>query len=128
MKKSLRVICFMGLLAMVFTCTAFASSYSSTVSFAISCTGATRSFDGANLCYAANTSVDWVHADNDQYRVTLFRKKFIGKDEVGGKDLNRVGYNEADWSNVGAGNYWIYFSKANDNVTVTSNDVFIGNY
>lgn len=128
MKKKTIYMAFISVILMLaFSCTVFASSYTTTVQFKVARQGATRSFNGNDIKYSATTTVSFVHATNDKYTVELYRKRFIGADYIGKKTLDRQGYNSCKWSNVGSGNYYLYFSKANDNVVITSNDVVIKN-
>lgn len=111
----------------MFSCTVFASSYTSSIRFKVSLKGDTREYTGNNINYSATTDVSFTHVTNKQYTVELYRKKLIGADLVGSAKLNREGYNSCKWTNVGSGKYYIYFSKANDNVVITSNNVRIYN-
>lgn len=126
-KKVLSALLFTFIFTLMFSCTIFASSYTTSVSFKVSCTGETRKFDGNNIYYGATTDVSFTHATNDEYTVALYRKKLIGSDLVGSAKLKREGYDSCEWTNVGSGKYYLYFSKANDNVLITSDDVCISN-
>lgn len=129
--KKLKSAAFFGMLfAMIFTCiVAYASSYSSTLAFQGEYQGATRSFDGQNIRYTADTYSSNPNYINKVYYVSLYRKNFIGSTLIGkSTDLDRDGYSKVDWSNVGKGKYYLYFTKARDGYNVYSNNVKIYNY
>lgn len=88
MKKKTIYMAFISVILMLaFSCTVFASSYTTTVQFKVARQGATRSFNGNDIKYSATTTVSFVHATNDKYTVELYRKRFIGADYIGKKHL-----------------------------------------
>ena len=126
-KKITKCLCIVLVFVLMFTCTAFASSYNCSINFKVACQGATREFDGQNITYGGTMKGDWVHATCYEYTVALYRKKLIGSTYIGEAKLLRDTYDSCTWSNVGAGKYYLYFSKANDGVTLSSNDIIITN-
>ena len=75
------------------------------------------SFNGKNIsisttCYTTGTN------SSSNFSVTLYRKNTITTDTIGSASLKRNGSSSAKWSNVGSGNYYFYFSKANDGAWV----------
>ncbi len=113
-----------------FSAVAFASSYSTTFSFSVALTGSTRSFTGSNISfYTKYATSSWKHVTNKTYTVTLYRdNSWASDDKIGTVTLNRDSSGTANWSAVGAGNYYTYLSKANDGVTLSSSSVTISNY
>lgn len=115
---------------MIFSCTsAYASSYSTTLKFQGEHKGTVRSFDGQNIRYKATTWSDQPNYINKIYHASLYRKNFIGETFIGkSEELQRDGSSQVDWSNVGKGKYYLYFTKARDGINVHSNNVTIANY
>jgi len=108
--------------------TAYASSYTTSYQFSVSVTWASRYFDGNNIRFnSSNATSSFKPPTNKNYSVSLYRDKFID-DYIGMVTLLRDSNWTANWSNVGAGNYYFFLSKANDGVTLTDNNVTIKNY
>lgn len=64
-----------------------------------------------------------------QYRVELYRKTgWFTKDKIGSVNLSRYSYGSAKWTNVGKGEYYFYFVKARDGVSVRSSKVIMKGY
>jgi hypothetical protein len=61
------------------------------------------------------------------HRITLWRAEscfFCGDDRIGSVQVPRQGWSGVrTWTNVGPANYFFEFTKANDGVRITSNDV-----
>lgn len=55
---------------------------------------------------------------NNYFSLTLYRKNAIGATDCGRRTALRNGSSHFDWTNVGAGNYYFYFSKAYDGQVV----------
>ncbi len=106
---------------------AYASSYYSTLSFSYQLKGATRSYTGTNMniCMTAKAPVTSITT----FTVKLYRDRTwpIPDDYIGYSTFPRNGSKTATWTNVGSANYYFFFSKANDGVTVTSNNVHMYN-
>lgn len=130
MKKSKIKFIIATAIMLCITCvTVYASSYTTTLAFQGEHKGSTREFDGQNIMYAAATYSSAPDSVVKVYTVSLYRKKFIGSTLIGkSKELQRDAYNEVKWSNVGAGKYYLYFTKARDGINVYSNKVTIKNY
>lgn len=132
MKKTLRkfmAISSVLILILSMIATAYASSYWTSYQFSVSVTGASRSFDGTNIRFISPnaTSTPYIHPINKTYTVALYRDKFID-DYIGSVTLTRDYSGTAKWSNVWAGNYYFFLSKANDGITLVDNNVTIQNY
>ena len=64
-----------------------------------------------------------------EYRVELYRKNgWFTSSKVGSAKLSRYKYGSAKWTNVGKGEYFFYFVKARDGVTVKSKNVVMKGY
>jgi Prealbumin-like fold domain len=114
-----------------FSSVVFASSYSTTFTFSSTLTGATRYFDGTNVSFYTKyaTSSPSKHATNKTYTASLYRdNSWAADDKIGTVTLTRDTSGTAKWSGVGAGNYYVYLSKAIDGITLTSSKVTISNY
>lgn len=128
-KKSIISSIFLLIFMMSLCSVVYASSYTSTLAFKAPYSGATRSFDGQNIQYTASTYSDVPEYIANTYTVALYRKNFIGSSLIGkSKELKRDGTADVKWSNVGPGKYYLFFSKASDNIYVRSNKVIIRNY
>ncbi len=106
---------------------AYASSYTTSVKFTNPYSGTMRSFDGNHIRYSATMSSSKKN-DTGKYTIALDRESGIWAIEVGSKELQRVGYGEAKWSNVGPGKYRLSFYKNSDGVTLSSSYVVFQNY
>lgn len=129
-KKLLSSICFAVLLTVVLSCTAFAASYSSSLSFQGEHTGVARKFTGSRIMYTATTYSSWKHETNKTYNITLYKKNGIWPStKIGDKvTLTRDGKNTVKWTGKGSGEYYIEYRKARDGVVVKSNNVVIKDY
>lgn len=115
----------------ILSCTAFAANsyYTSTLSFKTPFDGKARTFNQNNIQYSATTyTVGQKAYMPTTYRVTLCRKNFLSYDVIGYRDLSRDGYGTSTWTNVGPGNYYFSFSKAQDGATVKSSKVIMRSY
>ncbi|MEQ2637704.1 hypothetical protein [Paratractidigestivibacter faecalis] len=94
--------------------------FGSNFSFGTTLTGSVRYYDLNNIgCdFKAYTSSGTGVGDNNYFSVTLYRKNAIGSTSCGGRTALRNGSSHFDWTNVGAGNYYFYFSKAFDGQVV----------
>lgn len=132
MKKRIKslVASSLALVIMLSCCIAvYASSYTTMVSFQGEHEGAVREFDGQNIRYTATTYSSMPEYINKVYFVSLYRKKLIGASLIGKSDeLPRDGSAKVEWSNVGEGKYYLYFTKARDGINVRSDNVVIKNY
>ena len=126
-KKSLIASILLFIFMLSLSSVAFASSYTSTLKFKEECFGDVRTFNGSNIMYSTKTKSSKAN-DKGTYTVTLERESGIFCLYVGSKTLNRVGTGTAKWSNVGSGSYRLVFTKTNDGITVSSDNVIIKNY
>lgn len=118
------------MLVVFLSITAFASSYTSSFEFSKGLKTQTRYFDGQNIEFSAYSDQNFQVASNYNYSVTLRRSINWGVDTTIGtvSNMPRVGQGSATWSNVGAGDYYFNLSKANDGVTIHSDNVIMRNY
>lgn len=119
---------------------AASDSNTSTLSFQGEYGGKSRQYNHQNIMYAAgvesyiggkkiayNSSVS--KKFSKQYRVELYRKTgWFTKDKIGSVNLSRYSYGSAKWTNVGKGEYYFYFVKARDGVSVRSSKVIMKGY
>lgn len=102
-----------------------ASSYWSTLDYTVNLQGATRAYTGAHVKISL-TSVESLNTAINTHRIKLYRNRNwpISDDYIGFVDVPRAGASGTKtWSNVGSANYYFVFSKANDGVRITSNNV-----
>lgn len=133
MPVMLVVICFFSLSIFAY---AASDSYMSTLAFKGEHTGATRSYSHNNISYSATVSsyIGKTKINNDSafpktYNVSLYRKNgWFSSEKVGSADLSRYSKGTAKWTNVGKGDYYFYFTKARDGVTVKSSNVVMKGY
>lgn len=97
-----------------FTVQVSASSYDSSGDFKVSMTSPWREFNENNI-----TIETWATSSGTNYTITDFtvklqRKTWYGYTTVGTATLPKEGYGKATWTNVGAGTYRLYYSRAND--------------
>ena len=97
----------------------FYNWYGSNFSFDTTLTGSTRYYDLDNIGCDFYSYADGEGAQST-FKLTLYRKNIIGATPVETKIMKRTGDNKADWYGVGAGDYFFYFSKTYDGVTVKS--------
>ncbi|MRS13271.1 MAG: hypothetical protein EG823_09450 [Actinobacteria bacterium] len=103
---------------------AFASDYSSTLSYTYKLTGATRSYSHGNInitayCSSSSTAPITTHVVR-LYRDNAWPK---GDDYIGYKTWPRRGSGSGRWTSVGSGNYYFKFEKSDDGVRVYSDYV-----
>lgn len=140
MKNKIISICFIVALIVFssFSLIVYAASdtYHSTLAFQGEHTGQTRTYTHRNISYAASAYSTLggkiVTANSNYaktYTVSLYRKTgwFISE-KVGSSSLSRYQFGTASWTNVGAGDYFFYFTKARDGVDVNSNNVLMEGY
>lgn len=99
---------------------ALASSYYSSFDFDTTLTGATRYYNGSSISITG-TTYSVPGGSPGTISITLKRDNPwpTGDDTIGTVTFNRNGPNgPRTWSNVGAGNYYFYFSKSFDGVRV----------
>ncbi len=102
---------------------AYASSYWSSLNFSWQVQGATRYYDGSNMNISLTTNAT---APGGSYNITLYRDGIFDTN-LGTRSASRVGSYSTRWSGVGSGYYYFFFSKAQDGVTVWSNNVHMYN-
>lgn len=118
-KKKFSTVVLLGLLAAPLT--AFASSYSTWYSFDTTLTGQTRYYDGQNIEFV----LDSTSQINGTWTAYLYRDVSWGPDD-------KIGYGYAPYngatiiqfSNVGPGNYYSYFTKPSDGFTIDGDALF----
>jgi hypothetical protein len=106
------------------------------IAFSHELTSVIRYFDGQNISFEAtpHTYPDSHFPDaqpiDSVYRVTL--KRYNGwpnsDDTVGTATMPRDSFGKAVWTNVGPGNYYIFFHKEKDRMIVDDDYAKIYNY
>lgn len=116
-----------SMLSLIFSGVALGSSYWSTLDFTVAVNGAVRSYDRTNMNIELHSFSSAPGALIKTYTIKLYRHScvlFICNDEfIGSVSVPRDGFGSGRWTNVGSGDYWFRFEKANDSVRVQSNDV-----
>lgn len=115
---------------------AASNSYASTLAFQGEHAGSKRTYNYDNMFYSATTScsignktVTKSSSYPSTYTVSLYRKTgWFTSEKVGSKTISRYGYSSIKWTNVGEGDYYFYFNKARDGVTVKSDNVCMKSY
>ncbi|MGZ4164009.1 MAG: hypothetical protein ACXVPK_08225 [Tumebacillaceae bacterium] len=106
-KKKL-VIGLVGLSALVVPATVFASSYNITYNFDSNLTGPTRTFDGKNVAVDLHSSYSGPYPTSSIITVELYRHHtFTSDDFIGSDTAPSNGSKTIQWSNVGAGDYYL---------------------
>lgn len=109
-------------------------TYNSTIIFKGEHIGKTYEFTHDNISYSATAYSTYngkeISADNDYdlddtYTVSLYKQGFIYSEKVGSKELSRYTSGSAEWTDVGAGKYFFYFSKTRDGADVHSDDIIM---
>lgn len=93
--------------------------YGSNFSFDTTLTGSTRYYDLNNIGCDFRSYTN-KNSEIKTFNLTLYRKNTIGSTKLETKTLQRNGDSSPDWYNTGKGNYYFFFSKAFDGVTVKS--------
>lgn len=124
---------FAGLVtALLLPSLALASSYWSTLNYSVALNGSVRTYDGVSMKIDFTSQASFDHVLNKWQTISLYRQScvlFICNDAfIGSVNVTRIGWTGTQiWTNVGPGSYWFRFSKANDGVVITSNDVHMYN-
>lgn len=93
--------------------------FGSNFQFSTSLRGSTRYYDLDNIgCDFRAYTDSGTGAASNTFSVTLMRDRGLWRDDCGKKTASRNGSSHFDWYGVGAGDYYFYFSKANDGQTV----------
>lgn len=128
------IICCLSLSLSVYA--ASSHTYKSTLAFQGEHTGTTRTYRYQNISYSATVSSyigkNKVYESSSYpktYSVSLYRKTgWFSSEKIGSKSLSRYKSGSAKWTNVGKGDYYFYFTKARDGVTVKSSNVVMKSY
>ncbi len=113
-----------------------ASSYTVPFAFAHELTSVSRYFDGQNIAFEA-TPVTYpdshypdAKSENSIYTVTLKRDNPwpYPDDTIGTDTLPRTSFGRAVWTNVGPGNYFIFFQKFKDRMVIDDDQARLFNY
>lgn len=110
--------------------------YKSTLAFQGEYGGKSRQYYHKNIMFSATASSYYGGKEISpnskfikEYRVELYRKNgWFTSSKVGSAKLSRYKYGSAKWTNVGKGEYFFYFVKARDGVTVKSKNVVMKGY
>jgi hypothetical protein len=111
---------------------ALASNYQTTFLFEHQLTGPTRFFNGQNIIFEATPrtypSVPGAKAADSIYTATLIRYNgWLNKDKIGTVVLPRNSWGKAVWTNVGPGNYYLFFDKTIDHMYVSDENALMYN-
>lgn len=108
-----------------FSLTAYAAtSYTSSLLFQGEHTGPTRSYTGKNMYWSGYTYTQYqLDFMPTTFTVSLYRKKFIGASFIGSVECQRTGNQNAEWTNIGDGKYYFYYTKARDGANVVSDAI-----
>lgn len=118
-----------GVASVLFMGTVLASSYTIFFDFDVYLEGEPRYFDGQNIAFQAFAQSDpHPFPLNPLYEVTLHREVLGFNDEIGSVDLKRDEFDQVEWSNVGPGEYYLTFSKANDGISLVDHNAKFYNY
>lgn len=138
--KKIVVLAFLVVFCMTFMALpVYAASdyYKSTLAFQGEYGGKSRKYYHNNIMYSATASSYYGGKEISpnsskfikEYRVELYRKNgWFSSSKVGSAKLSRYKYGSAKWTNVGKGEYFFYFVKARDGVTVKSKNVVMKGY
>lgn len=98
----------------------YAASYSTTFNFLVSVQGKERSFSAGKiwLDISSTETKNLSTSGITTFGVTLYKKGFIFSDEIGSFKAARNGWTSNGWTNMKAGKYYFYLSKANDGASV----------
>ena len=119
------------LLAAVVNAAVTMSVYSTSLSFQYYYNGPTRSYTGSStsedMHWKGTTHVlNQTSSMSTTFTISLYRERKLFPDElIGSVTCSRDGYHDIVWTNVGAGKYYFYYTKASDGATVYSNDVIL---
>lgn len=138
MNNSLRknlVFLILFLFSFIWISTAFASNYPINITFSHELRSITRYFDGQNIAFEATPftypepKYPNAQPTDTIYKATLIRDNgWGGKEKIGSAILPRNSFGKAIWTNVGPGNYYIFFEKELDRIIVDANNAQIYNY
>lgn len=121
LKRIKKGLCIISLaLSLAIPTMAYAASYSTTFDFLVSVQGKARSFSGGKiwLDISSTETKNFSNSGFTTFSVTLYKKGFIFSNEIGSFKALRNGRTSNGWSNMEAGNYYFYLSKANDGASV----------
>lgn len=115
--------------------TILASSYETYFYLEHELQGPTRYFDGQNIAFEATPETyprrenPKAQPENSFYEVTLVREiNWFDKVKIGTAKLPRNSFGKAVWTNVGPGNYYLFFNKAKDRMVVTDDNARMYNF
>lgn len=100
------------------------SWYGSELQFVTELAGTPRWYDGNSIGIEMTCSAITEGQLDTHFSVELWRGENTSNGTyIGSAALWRNGFSRAEWTNVGSGQYFFRFVKANDGIWVTSNDV-----
>jgi hypothetical protein len=92
--------------------------YMLTYDFTTTLTGPSRYFSGQNIRIRLNSYRTGCDHCLNTFEVSLYR----GSTKIGTAGFPRSGSDTVEWTNVGPGNYYLYFKKAFDGERITNKD------
>lgn len=116
------VVVFILCIALLVPAVALASSYWSSLSFVYQLRGTTRYYDNNDMNIQLYSNESWHHVTNHYYKIELVRDG-VWDTKIGSVTVPRQGWGSGRWTNVGSGYYYFFFSKADDGVRITSDNV-----
>lgn len=130
------ILCFCSISLPAFAATK-SHEYKSILEFKGEHQGATRNYKYKNIKFSA-TAKSYIGSTeipssntyySKTYTVSLYRDNgLFSKEKIASKKLSRYSADSAKWTNIGKGNYYFYFTKARDGVTVKSKNVVMKSY
>lgn len=104
----------------MFSISAMAASYTSTLACASGYKGSVRSYKGNDINFSMTVRNDDIYpydAEDNKTTVSLYRSGFLGiQSFVSSRDWPRNGYEKNTWTGVGDGKYCFGFTKPCHNV------------
>ena len=124
-KRIITILSVLLVASFCFSVTAYAATtYTSDLEFQGEHEGTVRSYTGSDISWKGTTSVRKQASHmGDTFKVTLYRKNFIGTSLIGTVEMKRSGSNSKKWTNVGSGKYYFFYTKARDGAVVYSDKI-----
>lgn len=126
MKKILSTLLALLVIAAVITPSALATqTFNTTLNFTQSFSGQTRNYRYNHIRHIATASAPTAGATGENFSVALVRGSVEGAPAVGFANVPRNGASMVRFNSVGAGNYHFRYTRSNDGIRITSNDVVL---
>jgi len=102
-----------------------AQTFNTTLNFTQSFSGQTRNYRYNHIRHLATASAPTAGATGENFSVALVRGSVEGVPAVGFANVPRNGATMVRFNNVGSGNYHFRYTRSNDGIRITSNDVVL---